>query len=286
MTDGSREMPAKRMQVPYSAINRFEDGFVAKWLERVETISKAAQFVGGEWNAKLQTRLASESGTSEVRLCGNGTDALQLALRACQIGAGHHVLIPDLTFWATFEAVCNVGARPITVDVHSTDLHPSVEFVEEAIEKFKPDAMILAHLYGWAARDTKAIRMLCGQKQIPLIEDSAQAWGVRLDGDSVFSGARISTASFFPGKVLGAAGDGGAVLTNDPDLARQVELLANHGRTGKFEHRLVGWNSRLDAIQSAYLDLCLDYLPGRILGRRHRSRWNRSIWKNILPRAF
>jgi dTDP-4-amino-4,6-dideoxygalactose transaminase len=129
--------------------------------------------------------------------------------------------------------------------------------------------VILAHLYGWAARDTQAIRELCDKRQIPLIEDSAQAWGVRLDDQPLFAGARISTTSFFPGKVLGAAGDGGAVLTNDSSLALQVELLANHGRTGKFEHRLVGWNSRFDALQCAYLDLCLDHLPGRIRARRN-----------------
>jgi UDP-2-acetamido-2-deoxy-ribo-hexuluronate aminotransferase len=211
----------------------------------------------------------------EARVCGNGTDAIQLALRALGVGLGDTVLIPDSTFWATFEAVCNVGAKPITVDICPDDLHLTAELVEKAINQFAPKAVILVHLYGWVAKDTVAIRQLCQDRGVFLIEDSAQAWGSTLNGQSVFADALISTTSFYPGKVLGAAGDGGAVFTNDAKLAETVQLLANHGRFGKYEHHLVGWNSRLDVLQANYLDLCLDYIDQRIASRQFAASWYR-----------
>lgn len=266
--------------VPYSAINRFEPTFLDSWLTRVETLTRNTQFVNGEWIKRLETRLAKEAGTREARVCANGTDAIQLALRALNIGPGDIVLIPDSTFWATFEAVCNVGARPVTVDIDLDDLHPSIELMEEAIHQFSPKAVILVHLYGWVARDTTQIRALCKAKNIPLIEDSAQAWGATINNQSVFADALIATTSFYPGKVLGGAGDGGAILTNDSKLAETVRLLANHGRTSKYEHHLVGWNSRLDVLQCAYLDLCLDFISSRIQSRQFAIDWYRKHLKN------
>lgn len=264
--------------VPYSAINRFEPQFIENWLKRVESLTRSTQFVGGEWIKKLEARLAAEAGTKEARVCANGTDAIQLALRALGVGEGDVVLIPDSTFWATFEAVCNVGARPVTVDVCLGDLHLTEALVDEAIRRFSPKAVILVHLYGWVAPETSKIRKLCAARGIPLIEDSAQAWGSTLGGKSVFAEALISTTSFYPGKVLGGAGDGGAVFTNDSQLAETVRLLANHGRMGKYEHHLVGWNSRLDVLQCAYLDLSLDFTPQRIKSRQFAADWYR---KNI-----
>lgn len=261
--------------VPYSAINRFEPGFIDSWLNRVEALTRNTQFVGGEWIKKIETRLAREAGTQEVRVCANGTDAIQLALRALGVRPGDIVLLPDATFWATFEAICNVGARPVTVDIDLDDLHPSVELIEDAINQFSPKAIIMVHLYGWVARDIKKIRELCSAHDIPLIEDSAQAWGARIEDKSVFAEALISTTSFYPGKVLGGAGDGGAILTNDSKLAETVRLYANHGRYSKYEHHLVGWNSRLDVLQCVYLDLCLDYISQRIESRRVAIEWYR-----------
>lgn len=272
--------------VPYSAINRFEPQFIESWLSRVETLTRNTQFVNGEWVKKLEFRLAKEAGTREARVCANGTDAIQIALRAVGVGPGDCVLIPDSTFWATFEAVCNVGARPVTVDIDREDLHTSEELMAEAIQQFSPKAVILVHLYGWIAKDTLNIRTLCAKHGIPLIEDSAQAWGSTIHGKSVFADALISTTSFYPGKVLGGAGDGGAILTNDSSLAETVRLLANHGRTSKYEHHLVGWNSRLDVLQCAYLDLCLDFIPNRIESRRTAIQWYRNNINNTRLRMM
>jgi dTDP-4-amino-4,6-dideoxygalactose transaminase len=266
--------------VPYSTINRFEPHFISTWLDRVETLTRSTQFINGDKVKNLELRLAKEAQTKEARVCANGTDALQLALRAVGVQPGDIVLIPDSTFWATFEAVCNVGARPVTVDVDINDLHISEEHLAEAIHRFSPKAIILVHLYGWAAKDTLAIRSLCTKHSIPLIEDSAQAWGTLIDNQSIFSEAFIATTSFYPGKVLGGAGDGGAVFTNDSNLAEKIRLLANHGRTGKYEHQLVGCNSRLDVLQCAYIDLSLDYINQRINSRRYAIQWYRGHLKN------
>lgn len=266
--------------VPYSAIDRFEPHFMESWLKRVESLTRNTQFIGGEWIKKLESRLAQAAGTKEARVCANGTDALQLALRALDIGQDDIVLIPDFTFWATFEAVCNVGARPVTIDVDLDDLHVTTELVESAIARFSPKAMILVHLYGWAAKETASIRKLCAERNVLLIEDSAQAWGVTVDNKPIMAEALISTTSFYPGKVLGAAGDGGAVFTNDTKLAEKVYFLANHGRLSKYEHHLVGWNSRLDVLQCAYLDLCLDFIDARIESRKFAAQWYRKNIKN------
>lgn len=262
--------------VPYSAIDRYEPGFMTTWMARVEELTRRTQFVGGETIKKLETRLAKIAGTKEARVCANGTDAIQLALRAVGIEAGDTVLIPDSTFWATFEAVCNVGGKPVTVDIDLDDLHVSADLMEEAIKKFSPKAVIMVHLYGWVAKDILKIRALCAEKNIPLIEDSAQAWGASINGESIFTGALISTTSFYPGKVLGGAGDGGAIFTNDPKLAETVHLLANHGRYSKYEHHLVGWNSRLDVLQAAYLDIALDFTEQRLDTRRYAADWYRN----------
>jgi UDP-2-acetamido-2-deoxy-ribo-hexuluronate aminotransferase len=267
-------------EVPYSAINRFEPSFIELWLSRVEQLTRNTSFVNGEWIQKLEERLAFSAGTTDARVCANGTDAIQLALRAIGIGQGDIVLVPDFTFWATFEAVCNVGARPVTVDIDLHDLHLSEELIKEAIHRFSPKAAILVHLYGWIAKETIQIRQLCTQYGIALIEDSAQAWGSTINGKSVFEDALIATTSFYPGKVLGGAGDGGAIFTNDKTLAKTVRLLANHGRFKKYEHHLVGWNSRLDVLQCAYLDLCLDFVSARIESRKWAVNWYRNHIKN------
>ncbi|MDR3476688.1 MAG: DegT/DnrJ/EryC1/StrS family aminotransferase [Gammaproteobacteria bacterium] len=269
--------------VPYSAIDRFEPTFIESWMKRVDIITRNTQFIGGEWIKKLESRLAQHADTKEARVCANGTDAIQLALRALGVGEGDIVLVPDSTFWATFEAVCNVGARPVTVDICPEDLHLNAALVAEAIDKFSPKAVIMVHLYGWVAKETKQIRQLCQERGVFLIEDSAQAWGATIDGKSIFADALVSTTSFYPGKVLGGAGDGGAVLTNDSALAAKMHLLANHGRQGKYEHHAVGWNSRLDVLQCAYLDLCLDFISQRIASRQYAAEWYRN---NIHAKAI
>jgi dTDP-4-amino-4,6-dideoxygalactose transaminase len=173
-----------------------------------------------------------------------------------------------MTFWATFEAVVNVGGSPVTVDIDITDGGIDLTALIEAITKYKPKAAVIAHLYGWGSANLKSIRECCRKNKVLLVEDGAQCFGVEIDGEPIYKNALISTTSFYPAKVLGAAGDGGAVFTNEPDLAAAVRQLGNHGRTTHYGYGAVGWNSRLDSFQAAFLNISLDYLPRRLASRR------------------
>ena len=264
------------MAVPFIDLQRFEDGFLDRWAERCRDLTAATQFVGGPWAAKLETRLAEDAGVAHAIGCANGTDALQLALRAGGVGPGDVVFVPDATFWATPEAVINVGARVVTVDIDPSDLQMSFDLFVEAATLYRPKAAILVHLYGWGSAHLEDFRSFCQANSIELIEDGAQVWATEYGGRPIFEGARISTVSFYPAKVLGSCGDAGAVFTDDDTLAARVRQLGNHGRTSHYEHGLVGWNSRLGGFDAAYLDLVLDVLPDRLASRRRLAAEYRS----------
>ncbi len=266
------------MAVPFIDLRRFEPGFLDRWAEICRELSAETRFVGGPDVAGLERRLAEECGVEAVVGCANGTDALQLALRASGVGPGDLVLLPDATFWATFEAVINCGARPVTVDVDDGDLQMDFELFCDAVDRYRPAAAILVHLYGWGSSRLDDFRGFCRERQLPLIEDAAQAYGVRWHGQSIFRGAQVATLSFYPAKVLGACGDAGAVLVADAGLADRVRCLGNHGRTGHYDHSLVGWNSRLSGFDAAYLSLCLEYFPQRLASRqRAAERYRRQL---------
>jgi len=208
------------------------------------------------------------SESQSLALCANGTDAIQLALRAYGLGSGDKVLIPDMTFWATFEAVVNVAATPIPIDVNWNTLHLCAKEVEKAIDKFSPQALILVHLYGWASPDTEEIRTLCRERNIHLIEDSAQAFGTRFNDKSLIGEAPCATTSFYPAKVLGASGDAGAVFAKDAKITELIGKLANHGRMDHYEHGWVGWNSRIGVYESIFLEESLKHIKQRLESRR------------------
>ena len=197
---------------------------------------------------------------------------MQLALRAAGVGAGDLVLIPDATFWATFEAVVNCGARVVTVDVDLSDLQMDFELFAKAVDEYQPKAAILVHLYGWGSARLADFRALCRDRELPLIEDAAQAFGCKLDGKPIFEGAELATISFYPATVLGSCGDAGAVLARDADTAATIRQLGNHGRTSHYGHGLIGWNSRLGGYDAAYLNLSLDYIDRRLDDRRRLAK--------------
>jgi len=256
------------MSVPFIDLRRFEPDFLDRWAERAADIAANTRFVGGPDVARLEARLAAEADVPVAIGCANGTDALQLALRAVGVGEGDVVLIPDATFWATFEAVLNVGARVVTVDIDPRDLQMDFDAFTEAVERYRPTAAILVHLYGWGSARLDDFRALCREREIALVEDGAQSWGTTWQGASIYRDALISTVSFYPAKVLGACGDAGAVLCRDEALGERVRRLGNHGRTSHYEHGMVGWNSRLGGFEAAWLDLSMDYLDERLASRR------------------
>ena len=258
----------KKIQVPFIDLKRFEPGFQDALDTKFGAMTAAAQFIGGEEVARLETSLRDMLRVGFAVSCANGTDALQLALRALGVGRGDTVLVPNVTFWATFEAVINVGADPATLDADLIDGGVSLEALVDAIDRLKPKAAVIAHLYGWGTAHLAEIRALCKARGVLLLEDGAQCFGAAYKGAPIYEGALISTASFYPAKVLGAAGDGGAVFTDDPDLADKVRRLSNHGRTTHYGYGLLGWNSRLDSLQAAFLNLSIGHLEQRIASRR------------------
>ncbi len=265
------------MAVPFIDLRRFEPGFLDRWAEICREVSAETRFVGGPDVARLERRLAAECQVEAVVGCANGTDALQLALRAVGVGPGDRVLLPDATFWATFEAVINCGARPVAVDVNDGDLQMDFELFCTAVDRYRPAAAILVHLYGWGSSQLDDFRAFCRERELPLIEDAAQAYGVEWHGESIFHGSEVATLSFYPAKVPGACGAAGAVLVSAAGLADRVRCLGNHGRTGHYDHGLVGWNSRLSGFDAAYLSLCLEYFEQRRASRRRAAERYRQL---------
>ena len=261
--------------IPFIDLKRFEDGFLEKWADTSLEITRNTAFIGGPLVSILEERLSEYCGVEYSVTCANGTDALQLALRGVGVGANDKVLVPNMTFWATFEAVVNVGASPVTVDVSMEDGCLELEALRVAIRSERPKAAILVHLYGWGSSNLAEIRKLCRDESVILIEDGAQSFGTLWRNSSIYKDAVISTTSFYPAKVLGAAGDAGAVFTNDPELSEKVRCLANHGRSSHYGYSDVGWNSRMDALQAAYLSISIDYLEERIGSRRRSAEYYR-----------
>ena len=266
------------MHVPYIDLKRLEDGLLDRWVDKVRHLSENTAFVGGKEVQQLEETLQSENEVDFAIACANGTDALQIALRAAGVSRGDTVLLPDFTFWATFEAVVNAGAEPVTVDVDPDELHMDYDLFVRALDEYRPKAAMLVHLYGWGTSRLADFRALCKERGVVLIEDGAQVYGARYKGESVYKGAEISTISFYPAKVLGAAGDAGAVLTSNPEFAARARSIGNHGRSQHYAHGYVGWNSRMDSFQAAYLNMALEHLPARIESRRTAGRFYREAF--------
>ncbi len=276
------------MKVPFIDILRYENNFYDTVSEKTAALLKNGHFVGGPIVAEFESSLKNYTKTEFALGCANGTDAIQVALRAAGVEKNDKVIIPDMTFWATFEAVVNVGAVPYTIDVSKETLHLTASAVKEAIEKFNPKAAILVHLYGWACPETLEIRKLCEEKGVILIEDCAQAIGVKINNQSLLTSALVATTSFYPAKVLGASGDAGGIFTTSSQIAQTSQKLINHGRTSHYEHGYIGWNSRLGAYEANFLNESLKHLDARLESRRvvtqqYRDRINNPKLKFISP---
>jgi dTDP-4-amino-4,6-dideoxygalactose transaminase len=227
------------------------------------------EFVGGAGVQQLERELSVYCGTRTAVACANGTDALLLALQAAGVKPGMHVALPNLTFWATFEAVAQLGAIPVLIDISPEDLQIDLAELQRAHDKYRFQHAIVVHLYGWASNALVDLRAFCRNHEICLVEDAAQAAGVKLDGCPLLADATIATLSFYPAKVIGGCMDGGAVVSNDDALARTVRSLANHGRSNHYSYQHIGWNSRMGGLQAHYL-LELMQHADRIVADRRR----------------
>ncbi|SES84753.1 DegT/DnrJ/EryC1/StrS aminotransferase family protein [Natronincola peptidivorans] len=215
-------------------------------------------FIMGKELANFEKSFAQYCQVKHCIGVGNGLDALHLILRGYGIGEGDEVIIPANTFIATALAVSYAGAVPVLVepDENAYNINPSL--IENAITK-KTKAIIAVHLYGQPA-DMDAINNIAKTYKLKVIEDAAQAHGALYKGRQTGTLGDAAGFSFYPGKNLGALGDGGAITTNDDDLAEKLNLLRNYGSSKKYHHQLKGFNSRLDEVQAVFLNIKLSYM--------------------------
>lgn len=222
----------------------------------------SSHFISGPQVAALEQKLAAYVGVKHCITCGNGTDALTLALMAWGVGPRDAVFVPDFTFFSSGECPAYEGATPIFVDVNPYTYNMDPEKLQQAIEQvraegeYTPKAVVAVDLFGQPA-DYDRILPLCKQYGLLLLEDGAQGFGGSLHGKMACSFGDIGTTSFFPAKPLGCYGDGGAIFTDNDDWAALIRSLAVHGKSGqdKYNNIRLGMNSRLDTLQAAVLDV-------------------------------
>lgn len=237
----------------------------------ISSILETAQFINGPEVKSFQTELEEYLGVKHVINCANGTDALQIALMALGLKPGDEVITPSFTFIATTEVIALLGLKPVFVDVEKDTFCIDPSKIEDAITS-KTKAIVPVHLYGQAA-NMEEIMQIANKHGIPVVEDNAQAIGSDYhfsDGSRQKTGTigQIGCTSFFPSKNLGCYGDGGAIFTNDDDLAATMRMIVNHGQSKRYYHDMVGVNSRLDSIQAAVLRIKLKELDHYIVARQ------------------
>jgi dTDP-4-amino-4,6-dideoxygalactose transaminase len=237
--------------------------------EAVERFFESGQYILGSGVSEFEDRFADYVGVNHCVGVGSGLDALELVLTAYGIGPGDEVIVPSNTYIATWLAVTNVGATPLPVepDLETYNLDP--DLVERAITT-RTRVVLAVHLYGQPA-DMCSLSALARDRDLILIEDAAQAHGARDRGRRTGSLGHAAAFSFYPTKNLGAYGDGGAVTTDDSDIARQIRLLRNYGSPRKYENEVVGRNSRLDELQARLLVVKLGHLDAWNERRRRQA---------------
>jgi dTDP-4-amino-4,6-dideoxygalactose transaminase len=248
------------VRVPFLDLARIHAPLSDVLAGEFEALMRSSAFVNGEAVRAFEAEFAAYCGASAAVGVASGLDALRLALAALDIGLGDEVIVPSMTFVATWEAVSQVGAVPVPVDITESDYNVDVGAVAAAIGH-RTAAIIPVHLYGQMA-DMEGLVAVSAHAGIPLIEDAAQAHGAMRDGRRAGGSGPAAAFSFYPGKNLGAFGDAGALTTNDERVVARVRALREHGQSRKYHHDEVGWTSRLDTIQAAVLSRKLARLDG------------------------
>jgi dTDP-4-amino-4,6-dideoxygalactose transaminase len=215
-----------------------------------EVFAKTA-FIGGPAVGAFEAEYAATSGVEHCVGVANGTDAVEIALRAVGVERGGEVVLPANTFIATAEAVSRIGAVPVLVDVDPTSLLIDPRAVEAAVTE-RTQAIVPVHLYGQVA-PVETLTLIAERAGVPVVEDAAQSQGAQRNGRPAGSLGVVAATSFYPGKNLGAAGDAGAITTDDGVIAHTARLLGAHGSVVKYVHEVVGFNSRLDTVQAVVL---------------------------------
>jgi dTDP-4-amino-4,6-dideoxygalactose transaminase len=263
------------MPVPFIDLSRLVSRVRADVLAAFTECFDKNEFVGGPRVTALEKKLSGVLGVQHSVACANGTDALMVGLQAMGVKPGMKVALPNLTFWATFEAIVQLGATPILLDVDPDDLQVSFEQLKSAHEKHRFEAAILVHLFGWTSARLGEIRAFCKERNVALLEDGAQCFGVEVNGKPVLADAEVATLSFYPAKVVGGAQDGGALTASSTDKANYIRSLCNHGRSDHYSYAHVGWNSRMGGMNAAFILRLLDEVPAILESRRAATQFYR-----------
>jgi dTDP-4-amino-4,6-dideoxygalactose transaminase len=226
--------------------------------DAIQLVINETAFIGGHRISTFEKSFADWLGVKHCIGCANGTDSIEILLKAMGIGSGDEVIVPAISWISTSEAVSAVGAKPVFVDIDAETYTIDVTKIEAIINK-KTKAIIPVHLYGQPA-DMMGILKIAKKHNLKVVEDCAQAHGAKINGQRVGTFGDAASFSFYPGKNLGAYGDAGGMVTNNDELARIARRIANHGQEGKHNHISEGRNSRLDGMQAAVLNVKLPHL--------------------------
>ncbi|WP_052597852.1 DegT/DnrJ/EryC1/StrS aminotransferase family protein [Aureispira sp. CCB-QB1] len=255
--------------------------------EAIQSVINQTAFIGGSYAAKFEKEFADFHGVKHCIACANGTDSLEILLQAMGVGAGDEVLVPALSWISTSEAVSTVGATPIFVDIDPDYYTIDLDLIEEKITA-KTKAIIPVHIYGQPV-DMPRLMAIAQKHNLKVLEDCAQAHSATFDGQKIGTFGDCASFSFYPGKNLGAYGDSGGMITNDPEIARIARMIANHGQEGKHNHLMEGRNSRMDGIQAAVLSVKLNYLDEWTDARIANAKRYDALLKNsdvVTPRVI
>lgn len=253
------------MTVPFLDLARLHESIRPELDQAIDRVLADSSFIGGKEVAAFEAEFGAAHDTGPGAGCGSGTDALVLALLALGIGPGDEVIVPSMTFIATAEAVCLAGGVPAVADVDETTLLLDDASVD-AVRTERTRAVIPVHLYGHVVPFARLQQWR--DSGLFVVEDAAQAVLAHDDGELIGRVGHVTCFSFYPGKNLGALGDGGMVISPDESLIDEVRRRRDHGRTTKYEHEIVGMCSRLDGLQAALLGVKLRHLPDWTEARR------------------
>ncbi len=278
------------MNIKLVDLNRQYELHKAEFDAAIDNVIAASAFIGNTSNSfvrSFEENFARYSGSRFCIACANGTDSLEILLKSMGIGVGDEVIVPAISWIATSEAVSNIGATPVFVDIEDTYYCINPKLIEAKITA-KTRVIIPVHLYGQPA-DMPAIMAIAQKHNLLVLEDCAQAHGAEIDGKKSGTYGVAASYSFFPGKNLGAFGDAGGMTTDDEKIAKIVRMISQHGQSGKkHSHQIEGRNSRMDGIHAAILDVKLKYLDEWTKARiSHAARYD-ELLKNcdvILPKV-
>lgn len=258
------------MKIPMLDLSEQYQGLKDEMLVALDSVMSSSRFILGDNVKKLEQDIAEYSNTKHGIGCGNGSDAIHIALQAAGVTQGDEVITTPFTFFATGGAIVRAGATPVYVDIDPVSFNIDPLKIEEAITE-KTKAIIPVHLYGQMA-DMETISKIAAKHGLAVIEDAAQAIGAKQNGKAVGELGTAATYSFFPTKNLGAYGDAGMIITGDDQVAESARVIRVHGSKPKYYHHVLGYNSRLDEMQAAVLNVKFPHLDKWSELRRQKAK--------------